>query len=95
MRRLALRCAALFALLVTTGPGGCERGTIYALRPESALTQGCFEPCMCPIALFEELRGSFGLVERVAEEPVLFREFDVVLVRWLLARGDELVPITG
>jgi len=93
--RLGLACAALIALLGSTGIKGCERVTVYALRPESSLTQGCFEPCMCPIVLLEELSGSFLLRERLPREPSLLREFTVFLVQWQLERGDGFVPITG
>jgi hypothetical protein len=94
--RLALGSLALAMLFGATGPRGCGgQGTTYSLRPESALTQGCFDPCDCPIATFEELDGFFTLVERTPPEPSLFREFDVQMVRWTLQRGSEVVPITG
>jgi hypothetical protein len=93
--RLGVACAALVALLGTTGIRNCERVTLYELRPESSVTQGCFEPCSCPIALFEELRGSFLLHERLPAAPSLFREFSVFLVQWKLQRGNDSIPITG
>ena len=93
--RLGLAAAALLTLLGTTGIKNCERVTVYQLRPESSVTQGCFEPCMCPIALFEQLSGSFLLHERLPAEPSLFREFSVVLVQWKLQRGDDSIPISG
>ena len=92
---LGLATAALIALLGTTGIKNCERVTVYELRPESSVTQGCFEPCLCPIALLEELSGSFLLHERLPAEPSLFREFTVFLVQWKLQRGDDSIPITG
>jgi hypothetical protein len=86
---------ALVVLLAATGPTDCEHVTSYALRPESGLTQGCFEPCECPISMLQPLRGTFLLVERLPQGPQLFREFVVFWVDWKLVRGEETIPITG
>ncbi len=93
--RLGIVCTALIALLGTTGIKGCERVTIYELRPESSVSQGCFAPCMCPIALFEGLRGSFVLLERPQPEPSLFRQFTILFVQATLQRGNDFIPIKG
>jgi hypothetical protein len=92
--RVALRSTALVVLLAATGVTDCQHVTSYALGPESGLTQGCFEPCECPISTLQPLRGTFLLAERLPPGP-LFREFVVFMVDWKLARGDETVPITG
>jgi len=86
---------ALLVVLAATGPSSCENVVSYALRPESGVTQGCFEPCLCPIWLMQPLSGRFILVERRTTEPSLFREFAVIFVDWKFERGDEVVPITG
>jgi len=93
--RAALRSAALVVLLAATGATDCEHVTSYALGPESGLTQGCFEPCECPISTLQPLSGTFLLAERTPEEPSLFREFIVFMVDWKLDRAGESVPITG
>jgi hypothetical protein len=93
--RVFLVSLALAAVVCATGARMRPRETLYGLRPESSVTQGCFEPCECPIALFEELSGSFRLVERTPPGPSPFREFDVAMVSWTLERGHESVPITG
>ena len=81
-------------LLAATAATDCEHVRSYALGPESGLTQGCFEPCECPISTLQPLRGTFLLAERLPPGP-LFRDFVVFMVDWNLARGDETVPITG
>ena len=93
--RAVLRSTALVVLLAATGATDCEHVTSYALLPESGLTQGCFEPCMCPISTLQPLSGTFQLAERLAKEPSLFREFVVFFVDWKVLRGKESVPITG
>src|SRR5262245_20802427 len=93
--RAALRTTALVVSLAATGATDCEHVTSYALAPESGLTQGCFEPCMCPISTLQPLRGTFLLAERVPTEPSLFREFVVFMVDWKLARGDGTLAISG
>ena len=50
VRRSALLLLSL-ALLGAAGPRGCPwRAALYALQPESSFTQGCFDPCMCPVS---------------------------------------------
>src|SRR5262245_61863219 len=93
--RIGVRSTALAVLLAAMGASECDHVTSYALRPESVLTQGCFEPCMCPILMAQPLGGTFLLAERQPKGPSLFREFIVFFVDWKLARGKETVPITG
>jgi len=90
--RLAIPCLAFSALL---GVNGCPRGALYALQKESGFTQGCFDPCMCPIQMTQPVEGSFALIERSSDAPGLFREFDVRAVQWLVKRGANPIRITG
>ena len=41
--------------------GSCLAATTYKLDPTTAYTQGCYEPCACPISISEGVGGTFGL----------------------------------
>lgn len=94
--RSAVLLAALVGLLGATGPRGCvPHAAFYSLLPESQFTQGCFAPCLCPIMLGQELRGSFVLIEDSSSPASPFRDFEVRGVRWWTTLAGAAVPITG
>jgi len=73
-----------------------DGSTFYVLDQESAWLEGCIVgPCLCPIALFEHLSGSFRLVELPTLQPGPWRLFEVDNLRWKLRRGDQTVEIRG
>jgi hypothetical protein len=73
-----------------------DRSTFYVLDSESAWLVGCIVgPCLCPIALFDDLSGSFRLVDLPTLQPGPRRTFEVNDVRWKLQRGDQIVEIRG
>jgi len=101
-RRIALTLAlATTALgLAATFPASAQDGfdveARYELDETSTWLEGCIVgTCLCPIALFEELSGSFRLVELPTLQPGPWRLFELSDVRWQLRRGDELVEIRG
>lgn len=94
-RRFPLLLASVL-LLVGAGPRGCPwRAALFALQPESSFTQGCFDPCECPILIGQPVVGEFGLIEIPRNEAAPFREFSVAFVHWRTKFGGEAVSITG
>lgn len=74
----------------------CERSgpeTVYALTADSQLARGCFEPLACPVAVSEDLGGTFRLRLQLAGD--LFDLYEVREVFWLARIHGEDVPITG
>ncbi len=89
----AIGLATAPAALAQDAPDG---STFYVLDQESAWLEGCIVgPCMCPIALFEHLSGSFRLTELPTLQPGPWRLFEVDDLRWKLRRGDQVVEIRG
>ena len=54
----------------------------YRLDPPSNYQQGCFEPCMCPILMFEGVRGTFATTPLGTDDG--FEVFRVRNLRWVL-----------
>jgi hypothetical protein len=74
-------------------PGG---STFYVLDPDSAWLEGCIVgTCLCPVALFDDIKGSFRLVEVPTLQPGPWRIFEVNDIRWKLRRGDQILEIRG
>jgi hypothetical protein len=97
---LALALATTALGLASTSPAIAQDGfdgeARYELDERSAWLEGCIVgSCLCPIKLFEELSGSFRLVELPTLQPGPWRLFELSDLRWQLRRGDELVEIRG
>ena len=87
--------APLLLSLFLAGPTSCPtEGELYVLAPESALLDGCFGPCLCPVR-FRELRGSFVLSELPTLAPGPNRLFSVQEVLWRAGLGDDRLAIRG
>ncbi len=88
---------ALAALLLVGADGSCvprpQRGTVYALTADSSLARGCFAPLACPIALAEDLGGTFLLVPSSVDGPTSV--YAVREVFWLARIGGTDTQITG
>ena len=67
--------------------------TIYRLNADSSFQQGCFPPCMCPILLGTEVRGTFVLTPTGLDGP--FNTYTVTDVNWTVAYGDREERVTG
>ena len=80
MRRWFATCGLALACVMGALPVRAE--TLYALTQGSQLQEGCFPPCLCPVFIWEDLRGTFRLTPRKRDPVALFDEFDVS------ARGD-------
>ncbi len=77
--RRAAGAAGLAALLGATAPPMCA---LYALGPGSQVEEGCFAPCLCVMAMADDLQG-FLVLRPLERNPADFmRHFDVLWVRW-------------
>jgi hypothetical protein len=93
---LATAAVGLALGLSALGQGIPDGETFYELDQESAWLEGCIVgTCLCPVALFDDLSGSFRLVEVPTLQPGPWRIFEVNNVRWKLRRGDQIVEIRG
>jgi hypothetical protein len=93
---LATAAVGLGLGLSALGQGTPDGSTFYVLDRESSWLEGCIVgPCLCPVALFDDLSGSFRLVELPTLQPDPWRFFEVNDVRWKLRRGDQIVEIRG
>lgn len=76
-----------------------SRRIVYTLAEEANYVTGCFPPCMCPLKLAPNIRGTFEL-RRVISQDTSFRAFAIDNVNWLvttasLPEGDQELFITG
>ena len=101
-RRISLIPVLVTAAVgISLGPSALGQGApdgeiSYVLDQESAWLEGCIVgPCLCPVALFDDLSGTFQLVEVPTLRPSPWRIFEVNDVRWKLRRGDQIVEIRG
>ncbi len=72
-------------------PSGAS--TVYALQDAAAYTEGCYPPCLCPVWINNDLRGTFVLRE-VFNGGTLQR-FAVDDVNWWIGSGADEVRVTG
>ena len=94
-RRKRLFLIALAFLLLGAQSDRCAQvGTVYGLTADStAIVDSCFPPLLCPSKPPSDIRGTFRLVPlRVG---VLFEEFAVVDVYWLVRVNGEDLRVTG
>jgi hypothetical protein len=93
---LATAAVGLALGFTALGQDTLDGETFYVLDQESAWLEGCIVGlCLCPVALFDDLSGSFRLVEVPTLQPGPWRIFEVNDVRWKLRRGDQIVEIRG
>ena len=86
---LLLLCVAAPAVVRADDPASPR----YRLRKDSSFQEGCFDPCMCPIRIFEPLEGRFVL--EPAGSDWLFRQFRVIGVEWRAGSGSAARRIRG
>ena len=96
--RLSCGAVALAATLLTptigaADPLGAGNGTIYRLTPESSVEEGCFAPCMCPVMLTEDVRGTFSL--RYTGPSDGLETYAVDDVSWTMPGNEGPVRIVG
>jgi hypothetical protein len=65
----------------------------YELRVTSSYTEGCFEPCMCPIWIVDHVGGTFELHPTGADGG--FQEFTVAAVDWSFTRAGQPARVSG
>lgn len=93
-----LAAGALALLLLGASAERCQflgGGTLYVLEDASTFESGCFPPCMCPVLILDDLRGTFVLRPHPLAAPSLFETYQVDLVRWRVGRGEQERKITG
>ena len=66
-----------------------DQPRLYQLVDGSALSTGCFGPCMCPVVNVSSVKGTFVL-RRTSVDP-LFTNYEVTDVRWTLP--DHMAPV--
>jgi len=102
VRPLAVRAVQPVAVVAGTlafgaptalAQGASDAATIYRLNPASNYEQGCFGPCMCPILVGTDVRGTFVLTSTGFDG--LFNTYAVTDVNWIVASGDQELRVTG
>lgn len=76
--------------------GGAQAAeTLYELSPGTTFQEGCVGPCLCPIALPEEVTGAFLLVP--AGSDPLFTNYQLNEISWTVLdpNGKVVHEITG
>jgi hypothetical protein len=101
MRRSWILAVSLAIPLLGTN-GTCERDPhavpgavegVWALTADSAMMEGCFAPLRCPVAIAEDLGGTFRL--QLLAAGARADVYEVRDVFWLARIHGEDVPITG
>ena len=92
--RIAIPVLLTFTTLLC-GPAQAQPLTSgdYDLEPQSRFTEGCLEPCMCPIWSAEELTGSFELYFSGMDGS--YHLFHVLDVAWDFSRGPDNYAVRG
>src|SRR5437773_11332853 len=102
VRPLAVRAVRLVAVVAwplafgaptARAQGSSVAATSYRLNPASNYQQGCFGPCMCPILVGTDVRGTFVLTSTGFDG--LFNTYAVTDVNWIVASGDQELRVTG
>lgn len=90
MNRVA--CLARLLVLAALPASGARAQTsgpvLYRLDPASGYAQGCYAPCLCPLAFTDDLLGTFTL-EFQYSDPAYFDHYRVEAVNWVLSFGGE------
>jgi len=76
--------------------GVVEAGvTTYELLPGSSFEEGCVSPCMCPVAMHDDLVGTFALAKKRKSGQDNF--YQIKDISWKVADsyGETVHAITG
>jgi hypothetical protein len=93
--RGALLAAAVLGSTFVSSPARSDSAVTkpYALTTGSTFSQGCFPPCLCPVFISNDVRGTFNLTPLPVGAP--FEVFSVTDVNWRVKIGERDIPITG
>jgi|GEM_PF-3042637 len=91
--RLLVRLAPLTPLWILCPPAAAQSVT-YELHATSDYVQGCYEPCDCPLTLFENLGGVFELTYDSAT-PDGFDHYLVDQVAWTIGTPQGPLAVSG
>ncbi len=75
------------------GPQMPDRPVVYRLDGGSSFTEGCFPPCLCPVWMTGDVRGTFMLTETGSMGNVTY--YDVTDVNWYVSLHSSELRITG
>lgn len=66
---------------------------IYRLDDGSSYAEGCQPPCLCPIALYDDVAGTMRVTPQVFSQ--FGQSFTISQVNWRLTKGDQQIHVTG
>ncbi|MGA2939978.1 MAG: hypothetical protein ABSF52_23185 [Syntrophobacteraceae bacterium] len=74
---------------------------LYGLLPGSSFQEGCIPPCMCPVMMSEDVRGTFGLTAAgpgpIPLDSSQFNTYSLTGISWTVhdPAGKPVHTITG
>ncbi len=72
----------------------CRRpSVIYRLNDAATYTEGCWAPCLCPIWMADNIKGTLILTQTGSGGTYL--TYRVSQVNWYVKRGDTDIRVTG
>jgi hypothetical protein len=87
-------CVAVAVVSAMISPAlAGDAPTVYRLTSQSSFVQGCFPPCLCPLSLSQDVRGTLTLTP--AETDPFFAHYDVSDVNIFVSAGENMTHITG
>jgi len=98
VKRMMIKIAVALGLLVAgTLPvfaqAPAARQVVYKLDKDTRLQRGCFGPCMCPVLISSNARGTFILTHTGFDG--LYDNYDVTDVDWIVYQNGSKVRIKG
>jgi len=85
----ALRILAVATAILGSAPlAPAQSPVLYRLDPASEWTEGCFDPCACPIFIVDDLLGTMTLTFDHAD-PAGFDHYRVERLSWLYTQGPD------
>ncbi|MBI4880954.1 MAG: hypothetical protein HY812_15055 [Planctomycetes bacterium] len=94
MKKLLISIAAVLLAAATASAQGPALSSTYVLRKGSQFAQGCIPPCMCPVWLVPDFRGTFHLEKTVSSDPA-FEEYAITDVNWLAGPPESEIRVVG
>lgn len=88
------RALALAAVLAPLSFAQTSAAALYRLNERAAFLEGCYPPCRCLLAQYDDLFGTFSL-KPTGTDPQGFTHYAVGNVNWTLTYGGTEVRITG
>ena len=98
MIKLLIKIAVAFGLLLAGlipafAQATPARQVVYKLDKGTQFQRGCFGPCMCPVLISSNARGTFILTHTGFDG--LYDNYDVTNVNWVVLQNGSKVRIKG